>query len=104
MITDSRAYRYARQCADDTSGRVGKYVKLQCREWLDIADGKSDIAEVSEQEYKRLCGILQIMVHPDLLTDMFHAIEDYAMFSSWRYSAQSAVMMTADYTQPHCWR
>lgn len=80
MITDSRAYRYARQCADDTSGRVGKYVKLQCREWLDIADGKSDIAEVSEQEYKRLCGILQIMVHPDLLTDMFHAIEDYAMF------------------------
>lgn len=78
MVNQSRAYAYAAYCANDTTGNVGRYVKKQCLAWLEIADGKSDAAYVSEKEYKRITGIMRIMIHPDLGKDMYTALEDYA--------------------------
>ena len=40
MIKDSRAYLYAKWCVQRGNRKVGKYVKLQARKWLQIADGK----------------------------------------------------------------
>ncbi|MGN1090592.1 MAG: hypothetical protein ACI4Q6_09360 [Huintestinicola sp.] len=41
MIENTRAYKYAVYCVTETEGMVGRYVKKQCRQWLDIADKRS---------------------------------------------------------------
>lgn len=79
MIQDTRAYKYAKWCVEETEGKVGKYVKKQCRQWLDIADGKVSGCYVSEKAYKKIKKILKIMVHPDLQCSVFEGLEDYAM-------------------------
>lgn len=78
-IKESRAYRYAKFCVEDDSGRTGKYVKKQCAQWLEIADGKVPGYYVSEKEYDRIIKLLKVMIHPDLRQDMFTALENYAM-------------------------
>lgn len=78
-ITDSRSYKYARWAADENNHAVGKYVRLQCREWLAIADGNSVDACVSEKEYSKAIKLLGLMVHPDLGLPMPEALEDYAL-------------------------
>lgn len=80
MIQDSRAYKYAKKCVSDTSGKTGKYIKKQCAEWLEIADGNRPGCYVSEKEYQVVSGILKIMMHPDLMVNMFAGLEDYAIF------------------------
>ncbi len=62
MIRESRAYKYALKCVNDSSGRVGKYVKKQCAAWLEIADGKDPGCYVSEKAYKKISGILKIKI------------------------------------------
>ena len=52
MIKDSRAYRYAKWCAQRSNRKVGKYVKLQANKWLKIADGKHKEAYISEKAYR----------------------------------------------------
>lgn len=79
MIKESRAYKYAVQCTSDNTGKVGRYVKKQCGQWLDIADGKDPDCYVSEKAYKKISGILKLMIHPDLNRSMFLALEDYAV-------------------------
>lgn len=78
-IKESRAYRYAKFCVEDESGRTGKYVKKQCAQWLEIADGKVPGYYVSEKEYERIIKLLKVMIHPDLRQDMYTALENYAM-------------------------
>lgn len=78
-IKTSRAYKYAQFCVNDTSGKVGRYVKKQCRQWLDIADGNTPGFFVSESEYSRISKLLKIMIHPDLHINMHDSLEDYAM-------------------------
>ena len=78
-IRNSRAYKYAKACAADTSGKVGRYVKKQCEQWLEIADGKTSEYFVSESEYERISKLLKVMMHPDLHKNMYEALEDYAM-------------------------
>ena len=79
MIKTSRAYKYAKSCAADTSGKVGRYVKKQCAQWLEIADGNSPGYFVFEKEYDRISKLLKVMMHPDLHKNMYEALEDYAM-------------------------
>lgn len=79
MIQETRGYKYALHCADPGNDKVGIYVKKQCRQWLEIADGKVPGKYVSESEYKRISGMLRIMVHPDLSISMYEGLEDYAM-------------------------
>lgn len=78
-IKDTRAYRYAVKCVNDDSGKTGRYVKKQCAQWLEIADGKDPESYISEKAYKKVTGILKLMVHPDLNRDMYSSIDDYAM-------------------------
>ena len=79
MIKDSRAYRYAKWCAQRSNRKVGKYVKLQANKWLKIADGKHKEAYISEKAYRKICKLLKLMVHPDLHCSMYDGLEDYAM-------------------------
>lgn len=80
MIKDSRAYRYAQWCAQRGNRKVGKYIKLQAKKWLKIADGKHRDAYVSEKAYQKICKLLKLMVHPDLHCSMYDGLEDYAWF------------------------
>lgn len=78
MIKDSRAYLYAKWCVQRGNRKVGKYVKLQVRKWMQIADGKHKEAYVSEKAYRKICKLLKLMVHPDLQCSMYEGLEDYA--------------------------
>ena len=80
MIRDSCAYRYAQWCVQKGNRRVGKYVKLQAKRWLKIADGKHKTAYVSDGAYRKICKLLRLMVHPDLLCSLYEGLEDYAWF------------------------
>ena len=45
-IKDSRAYKYAVWASQDSSGKVGRYVRKQCAEWLKaVDDGYVDVQE-----------------------------------------------------------
>lgn len=79
-IEESRAYRYAKWCTERNNRRVGRYVKLQARRWLKIADGKHKGAYISEKAYRKICRLLKLMVHPDLSCSMYEGLEDYAWF------------------------
>lgn len=79
-IEESRAYRYTKWCTERNNRRVGRYVKLQARRWLKIADGKHKSAYVSEKAYRKICRLLKLMVHPDLSCSMYEGLEDYAWF------------------------
>lgn len=78
MIQETRGYRYALQCADPSNDKVGIYVKKQCRQWLEIADGKVPRKYVSESEYKRIYGVMKLMIHPDLNVPVSEGLDDYA--------------------------
>lgn len=80
MINSSRAYLYAKWCVEKGNRKVGKYVKLQAKKWLKIADGKHKEAYVSEKAYRKICKLLKLMVHPDLQCSMYDGLEDYAWF------------------------
>ena len=80
MIEESRAYRYAKWCIGRNNRKVGRYVKLQAKRWLKIADGKLKSAYVSEKAYRKICRLLKLMVHPDLSCSMYEGLEDYAWF------------------------
>lgn len=80
MIETSRAYLYAKWCVQKGNRKVGKYVKLQSKKWLKIADGKHKDAYVSEKAYRKICKLLKLMVHPDLQCSMYDGLEDYAWF------------------------
>lgn len=79
-IKTSRAYQYARWCVGRGNRKVGRYVKLQAKAWLKIAEGRHKEAFVSEREYRRIGKLLRLMVHPDLQCPMYDGLEDYAWF------------------------
>lgn len=79
MVKDGRAYRYCLWCLKAKNKRVGKYVKLQARAWKKIADGKEKGIYIDEVAYKKVCSLLEIIVHPDLRCSMYEGLEDYAM-------------------------
>lgn len=96
MIKNSRAYKYALDCTREDNDSVGIYIKKQARAWLDIADGKSEIGFVSEKEYKRVKGILKLMIHPNTRKNMFVSLEPYAM---WLIVAVFCTMKRDDPTE-----
>lgn len=80
MIAKTKAYQYAKWCTEKDNEYVGKYIKLQAKAWLDIADGNNEEAYVSEKAVEKVCKILKLMVHPDLQCSMYKGLEDYAWF------------------------
>ena len=74
MIDQSRAYQYAKWCTQRGNRKAGKYVKLQARKWLRIADGRHKNAYVSEKAYRKICKLLKLMIHPDLHCSMYDGL------------------------------
>lgn len=77
-INESKAYAYAQWCIQNNNQYIGKYVKKQAKAWLDIADGKSNVAYIDESMFIKICNILKLMVHPDLRVSIYQGLEDYA--------------------------
>lgn len=79
-VKDTTAYQYATWCIEKENRKVGRYVKLQAEQWLEIADGKSNEAFVDEQAVCKIENLLKLMQHPDLGCSMAEGLEDYAWF------------------------
>lgn len=77
MLNESIAYMYAKWAAEEEF-YIGKWVRLQCQEWIDIADGKSEEAYVCEKTYEKMCKLLKLLVHPDLQCSIYEGLEPYA--------------------------
>lgn len=79
-IEKTTAYKYALSCTEEGNDKVGRYIKKQAVNWLEIADGGSDAAYVNEKEWERIKGILTLMMHPDTGKNMLVSLEPYALW------------------------
>jgi phage terminase large subunit-like protein len=79
-VKESKAYQYCKWCLEEDNQYVGKYVKKQAKAWIDIVDGNSDEAYIDESMFNKVCGILKLMVHPDLSCSIFDGMERYQWF------------------------
>lgn len=79
-IEKTTAYKYALSCTEEGNDKVGRYIKKQAVNWLEIADGESDTAYVNEKEWKRIKDILTLMMHPDTGKNMLVSLEPYALW------------------------
>ena len=77
-IKNSKAYAYAKWCAEKDNDKVGTYVKLQCKSWIDIVEGKEAEAYFDNKKYKKIYKLLGLMVHPDLQLPLNNCLEDYS--------------------------
>ena len=77
-MRNGKAYRYALWCVQENEGEIPKYVKLQAKDWINIADGDDSDAYVDQAEYEKVCKLLKLMVHPDLRCSVYDGLEDYA--------------------------
>lgn len=80
MVRDSKAYGYAKWCIEPGNRKVGRYVKKQAEQWLEIADGNSPDAYVDEKAYTTIQNLLRLMQHPDLRCPLSEGMEEYAWF------------------------
>ncbi len=79
-IQDSKALQYAKWCIEPDNHKVGKYIKKQAQDWIDIVNGNSSEAFISEPTYDMISKILKLMVHPDKNCSMYDGLEDYTWF------------------------
>lgn len=79
-IKDSKAYKYCQWCLGDDNNYVGIYVKKQAKEWIDIVDGNNQEAYIDENMFEKICGILKLLVHPDLAVSIYDGMERYQWF------------------------
>ena len=77
-LKESKAYKYSEWAIVEPNKKVPRYVKKQCKQWLDIANGLNDEAYVCEKELAKVVKILKLMVHPDLMCPMDEGLENYA--------------------------
>ena len=59
---NNKAYEYAKKSIK--SKDVPKYVKKQCREFIKIADGKSDKYHLDEDKVKQIENVLKLLIMP----------------------------------------
>lgn len=77
-IEKSPAVLYARWCLTADNRKAPRYVKKQAEQWLEIVEGRNPAAYIDIKVYGKICGILKLMVHPDLGCSMYDGLEDYA--------------------------
>lgn len=77
-IEKSPAVLYARWCLTADNRKAPRYVKKQAEQWLEIVEGRNPAAYIDVKVYGKICGILKLMVHPDLGCSMYDGLEDYA--------------------------
>ncbi|MBZ9635507.1 terminase TerL endonuclease subunit [Clostridium sp. FP1] len=78
QINKSKAYTYCKWCLENDNEYVGYYIKKQAREWKNIVDGNNTEAYVDKFAFDQICGILKLMIHPDLHCSIYDGMEDYA--------------------------
>ena len=74
----SPAVLYARWCLTADNRKAPRYVKKQTEQWLEIVECRNPAAYIDVKVYGKICGILKLMVHPDLGCSMYDGLEDYA--------------------------
>ena len=80
-IKENRGYKYAVKCSRaKQGGKIPMYVIMQARAWVKIANGRNRKTYIDTAEYERITGIMRLMVHPDLMCDMYEGLEPYAMW------------------------
>lgn len=57
----NKAYEYAKACVNGDI-HAPKYVKIQCQEFIDICDGKSEKYIFHEKKFRKICKILKVLV------------------------------------------
>lgn len=77
-IEKSPAVLYARWCLTADNRKAPRYVKKQAEQWLEIVEDRNPAAYIDVKVYGKICGILKLMVHPDLGCSMYDGLEDYA--------------------------
>lgn len=80
MIQDSVAYQYCEWAVKTKNKKVPKYVKKQCKSWMNIVKGKDKEAFIDEKTYNKIIRVLHLMIHPDLYAPLDECLERYAMF------------------------
>lgn len=76
-VAESKAVKYAEWCLQSDNKKAPKYVKLQCRRWLDIVEGKNPDAYISEKAFRKICKLLKLIIHPDTHKSMYKSMEPY---------------------------
>lgn len=61
-VTSSKAYEYCKNSIDKET--TPRYVQLQIRDWMRIAEGKDDKYFVSEKKVQQIENILKILIMP----------------------------------------
>ena len=61
-VTSSKAYEYCKKSIDKET--TPRYVKLQMRDWMRIAEGKDEKYFVSEKKLQQIENILKILIMP----------------------------------------
>ena len=79
-IKRGKAVAYAKWCLQPDNPKAPHYVKLQAEQWLRIVNGQERDAKIDPAAYEKMCGLLRLMVHPDLGCSMYEGLEDYAWF------------------------
>lgn len=74
------AYKYCEWAVKPKNKKAPKYVKQQCRSWMNIAKGKDKEAYIDEKTYDKIIRVLHLMIHPDLYKPLDECLEPYAMF------------------------
>lgn len=84
-VCESKAVQYALWCIRPDNQRAPIYVKKQCAAWLEIVNGRDPEAYVCEKTFKKICNILKIIMHPDLIKpdgithcSLYESLEPYA--------------------------
>lgn len=79
-IKKNKSYIYCKWCLETDNNYVGTYIKKQCSEWIDIVDDNNSEATIDLEMFEKVCGILKLMIHPDLHCSIYDGMERYQWF------------------------
>ena len=60
-IKNNKAYKYALWCVDDNNKKVGRYVKKQCQDFIDIVNDENSKYYIKEKELQIIEGFLKLI-------------------------------------------
>ena len=60
-IKNNKAYQYALWCVDDNNKKVGRYVKKQCQDFIDIVNDENSKYYIKEKELLIIEGFLKLI-------------------------------------------
>ena len=60
-IKNNKAYQYALWCVDDNNKKVGRYVKKQCQDFIDIINDENSKYYIKEKELQIIEGFLKLI-------------------------------------------